>query len=149
MNRPAEPSRGCPEPAGTRENVAVATWQVVGRKVRARSGVAARLVQQRWRTALFRAARLAGAAVASYLTCEAFGLVDPPPLTGALTAILVVQATASSTLRSGVDRVIAVVSGVALATVFVTVVGLTWWSLGLLVAVIASSWASCCASART
>jgi hypothetical protein len=114
--------------------MAVATWQVVGRKVRARSGVAARLVQQRWRTALFRAARLAGAAVASYLTCEAFGLVNPPPLTGALTAILVVQATASSTLRSGVDRVIAVVSGVALATVFVTVVGLTWWSLGLLVA---------------
>jgi hypothetical protein len=113
----------------------VATWQVIGRKVRARSEGAVRRVQQRGRTAVFRAARLAGAAVAAYVTCEAFGLVNPPPLTGALTAILVVQATASSTLRSGVDRVLSVVSGVALATLFVTVVGLTWWSLGLLVAV--------------
>lgn len=123
-----------PGSVGTRENAPVATWQVVGRKVRARSGVAVRRVRQRWRTALFRAARLGGAAVAAYVSCEAFGLIDPPPLTGALTAILVVQATASSTLSTGVDRVISVVSGVALATAFVAVVGLTWWSLGLLVA---------------
>jgi Aromatic acid exporter family member 1 len=118
-----------------RETTPVATWRAVGRTARVRLGLAGRRVRQRWRTALFRAARLAGAAVAAYLTCEAFGLVDPPPLTGALTAILVVQATASSTLSSGVDRVLSVVSGVALATGFVAVVGLTWWSLGLLVAV--------------
>ena len=111
----------------------MATWQVVGRTVRARAGVTVRRIRQRWRTALFRAARLGGAATAAYVTCEALGLVDPPPLTGALTAILVVQATASSTLSSGVERVLSVVSGVALATAFVAVVGLTWWSLGLLV----------------
>ena len=84
--------------------------------------------------AVFRAARLAGAAVAAYLAAEAFGLVDPPPLVAALTALLVVQATASSTLFSGVERVLSVVAGVALAIGFVSVVGLTWWSLGILVA---------------
>ena len=62
------------------------------------------------------------------------GLDDPPPLVAALTALLVVQATASSTLFSGVERVLAVLAGVALATGFASVVGLTWWSLGILVA---------------
>jgi hypothetical protein len=72
--------------------------------------------------------------VAAYLVAEGFGLVDPPPLVAALTALLVVQATASSTLSSGVERVLSVVSGVALAAAFVSVVGLSWWSLGILVA---------------
>ena len=45
------------------------------------------------------------------------------------------QATASSTLSSGLERVLAVVLGVALALGFASVVGLTWWSLGILVAV--------------
>ena len=91
-------------------------------------------MRRRWRSAVFRAARLAGASVAAFLAAEAFGLVDPPPLVAALTALLVVQATASSTLFSGVERVLSVVAGVALAMGFVSVVGLTWWSLGILVA---------------
>jgi hypothetical protein len=91
-------------------------------------------VHRRGRSAFFRAARLTGAAVAAYLVAEAVGLDDPPPLVAALTALLVVQATASSTLSSGVERVLSVVAGVALATGFSALVGLTWWSLGILVA---------------
>ena len=102
--------------------------------MRARLANGVLLVRRRWRTAVFRAARLAGAAVAAYVVAEAFGLVDPPPLTGALTALIVVQATASSTLFSGIERVAAVVAGVAIASGFVAVVGLTWWSLGVLIA---------------
>jgi type II secretory pathway pseudopilin PulG len=102
--------------------------------VQARLSTAALRIRRRWRSAAFRAARLTGAAVAAYLVAEALGLVNPPPLVAALTALLVVQATATSTLFSGVERVLAVLAGVAIATGFAFVVGLTWWSLGILVA---------------
>jgi hypothetical protein len=36
-------------------------------------------VRQRGRSAVLRAARLTGAAVAAYLVAQAVGLVDPPP----------------------------------------------------------------------
>ena len=124
-------------PAGAARNdaaVAATPGRSVGRRVRARIGFAVLLVRRRWRSAVFRAARLAGAAVAAYVAAEALGFTDPPPLTGALTALIVVQATASSTLFSGIERVAAVVAGVAIATGFVAVVGLTWWSLFILVA---------------
>jgi fusaric acid resistance family protein len=91
-------------------------------------------VRQRGRSAAFRAARITGATVAAFLAAEALGLRSPPPLIAALTALLVVQATLSSTLTNGVQRVLSVVAGVALAMLFVTVVGLTWWSLAALVA---------------
>jgi hypothetical protein len=123
-----------PLPAGAGNDARVATWRTLGRRLRGRFRTAALRVRRRWRSAAFRAARLAGAAVAAYLVAQAFGLVDPPPLVAALTALLVVQATASSTLFSGVERVLSVVAGVALAMGFVSVVGLTWWSLGVLVA---------------
>jgi hypothetical protein len=93
-----------------------------------------RRVRQRGRSAVFRAARLAGATTAAYLVAQAFGLVDPPPLLAALTAMLVVQATAASTLTHGLQRVLSVVAGVVLAVGFVSVVGLHWWSLFILVA---------------
>jgi Aromatic acid exporter family member 1 len=115
-------------------DAAVATWRSVGRKARARLTTAVLRVQRRGRSAAFRAARLTGASVAAYLVAESLGLENPPPLVAALTALLVVQATASSTLFSGVERVLSVVAGVALAMGFVHVVGLTWWSLGVLVA---------------
>jgi hypothetical protein len=59
------------------------------------------------------------------------GAVD---LTGALTALLVVQASAYSTLKMGAVRVGAVLSGVLVATLLSTWVGLTWWSLGAAIA---------------
>ena len=72
--------------------------------------------------------------VAAFVVAELVGLREPPPLIAALTALLVVQATLASALVNGVQRVFSVVAGVALAVMFVSVVGLTWWSLGALVA---------------
>jgi hypothetical protein len=90
--------------------------------------------RERGRTAVFRAARITGATVAAFVIAELLGLNDPPPLVAALTAVLVVQATLASTLVNGVQRVLSVVAGVVLAVVLVSVVGLTWWSLGAVVA---------------
>jgi hypothetical protein len=113
----------------------VSPWRS-GRRASVRELAAgfARLVRRRGRSAAFRALRMTGATVAAYLVAQAAGLHEPPPLIAALTALLVVQATLTSTLVNGVQRVLAVVSGVALAVVFAAVVGLTWWSLGALVA---------------
>jgi len=52
-----------------------------------------------------------------------------------LTAVLVVQATAYQTVHHAFQRVVAVTAGVLLALVFSTAVGMTWWSLGLIIAV--------------
>jgi uncharacterized membrane protein YgaE (UPF0421/DUF939 family) len=91
-------------------------------------------LRTRWRSVLSRGARLTGATVAAFVAAELFGLRDPPPLIAALTALLVVEATLASTFVSGLQRVLSVVAGVALAVVLASIVGLTWWSLGALVA---------------
>ena len=91
-------------------------------------------LRTRWRSVLSRGARLTGATVAAFVAAELVGLRDPPPLIAALTALLVVEATLASTLVSGLQRVLSVVAGVALAVVLASIVGLTWWSLGALVA---------------
>jgi uncharacterized membrane protein YgaE (UPF0421/DUF939 family) len=91
-------------------------------------------VRTRGRSAAFRAGRMTGATVAAFLIAQLVGLHDPPPIIAALTALLVVQATLTSTLLNGVQRVASVVAGVALAVLVVAAVGLTWWSLAGLVA---------------
>ncbi|MEU5041961.1 FUSC family protein [Streptomyces griseorubiginosus] len=58
---------------------------------------------------------------------------EAAPLTAPLTALLVVQVTLYSTLTTGVRRVNSVVTGVLVAIAFSLLVGLTWWSLGLLI----------------
>jgi uncharacterized membrane protein YccC len=78
---------------------------------------------------------MTAATVSAFVVAELCGLHSPPPLIAALTALLVVQATLSGTLVHGAQRVVSVVAGVALAALFVAVVGLTWWSLAALVAV--------------
>ena len=129
-----------PVPAGTgpdRDDAAVAArtgWHSFGRRARVRLATATLRIRRRWRSAAFRAARLTGASVAAYVAADALGLNQTPPLVAALTALLVVQATASSTLWSGVERVLSVLLGVAIAVAFTFFVGLTWWSLGILVA---------------
>jgi hypothetical protein len=55
------------------------------------------------------------------------------PLLAPLTAMLVVQVTPVSLLTTGLDRVVAVVTGVSLAAAFAAVAPLEWWSLGLLI----------------
>lgn len=97
------------------------------------SGTMRRLRERGW-SALTRASRLTCAAVLAYLAAEAVGLTEPPPLIAALTALIVVQVTLTGTLVNGAQRVLSVVAGVALAVGFASVVGLTWWSLGALVA---------------
>src|SRR4051812_15195884 len=77
--------------------------------------------------------RLTAAAVVAYLLSQAVthGALD---LTGPLTALLVVQATAYSTIKMGAVRVGAVLAGILVATLLSTWSGLTWWSLAAAIA---------------
>ncbi|MFJ8132435.1 FUSC family protein [Streptomyces hydrogenans] len=58
---------------------------------------------------------------------------EPVPLTAPLTALLVVQVTLYSTLTTSLRRVNSVVVGVLIAIAFSVVVGLSWWSLALVI----------------
>jgi uncharacterized membrane protein YgaE (UPF0421/DUF939 family) len=62
-------------------------------------------------------------------------LPQPAPLTAPLTALLVVQVTLYSTLTTGIHRVNSVVVGVLIAAGFSALLGLSWWSLGLIILV--------------
>ncbi|HET6627530.1 MAG TPA: FUSC family protein [Nocardioidaceae bacterium] len=86
------------------------------------------------RAALLWSLRITVAAVASYVVGTLF-FPGTQPLLAPLTAMLVVQVTPVSLLASGLDRVVAVISGVSLAVAFSAVVPLEWWSLGLLILV--------------
>ncbi len=97
------------------------------------------LVSREWarlrrdgRASLLWSLRITVAATASYLVASLF-FPGTQPLLAPLTAMLVVQVTPLSLLASGLDRIIAVVAGVALAVGFATVVPLEWWSLGFLI----------------
>ena len=92
-----------------------------------------REVPRRLRPTLVDITRLTSAAVVSYLITLVVtdGAVD---LTGALTALLVVQASSYSTLKMGAVRVGAVLSGVLVASLLSAWSGLTWWSLGAAIA---------------
>jgi hypothetical protein len=84
------------------------------------------------RASLLWSLRITVAATASYLVASLF-FPGTQPLLASLTAMLVVQVTPLSLLASGIDRVVAVVAGVALAAGFAAVVPLEWWSLGVLI----------------
>src|SRR5664280_2359859 len=98
------------------------------------------LVRQ-MRSVLFRRGRRPGlrtakttiAAVLSFVMAQRLG-TSPQPVLAPLTAVLVVQLTMYETLTSGLQRVASVVTGVLIAVGFATWVGLTWWSLGFVVA---------------
>jgi uncharacterized membrane protein YccC len=77
--------------------------------------------------------RIAGAAALAYLACQHL-LHTAQPVTGALTALLVVQATLFATVATGARRVGAVVVGVLIAVGFSVVLGFNAASLGLVVA---------------
>ncbi|MEV7443187.1 FUSC family protein [Streptomyces sp. NPDC091204] len=92
------------------------------------------LVRRHREPAVVQTVRSTAAAVISYVV--ALRLSDEPaPLTAPLTALLVVQVTLYSTLTTGIRRVNSVVAGVLLAIGFSALVGLTWWSLGLIILV--------------
>jgi hypothetical protein len=90
-------------------------------------------VPRRLRPSAVSILRLTAAAVVSYIFTLAIthGAID---LTGPLTALLVMQASAYSTLKMGVVRVGAVLAGVLVAILLSFWIGLTWWSLGAAVA---------------
>ncbi|MEP9362540.1 FUSC family protein [Nocardioides sp. CN2-186] len=91
-----------------------------------------RRLRNGWRGAVLWSLRITVAAVTSYVVATLF-FPGTVPLLAPLTAMLVVQVTPVSLLASGVDRVVAVVTGVSLAVAFAAVVPLEWWSLGALI----------------
>ncbi len=115
----------------------IARWLVPARRAGAR--VLARLwpshpsrmsdAMRRVRAALVEIGRLTVAAVIAFLLVLWF-TGQQSDLTGALTALLVVQATTYSTLKMGVVRVGAVLTGVLVAVLLTNWFGLSWWSLG-------------------
>ena len=89
--------------------------------------------RERGGSVLTRTGRLTAAAVLAYLIAHAL-FPATQPLTGPLTALLVVQATLFSTLTAGFRRLLSVLTGVVAAVLLSTLVGLTWWSLGVVIA---------------
>jgi uncharacterized membrane protein YgaE (UPF0421/DUF939 family) len=77
--------------------------------------------------------RSALGATLAYVAAVYLVSAEPAPLTAPLTAIIVVQVTLYATLTTGIRRAVAVVGGVLIAMAFGSLVGLTWWSLGILV----------------
>jgi uncharacterized membrane protein YgaE (UPF0421/DUF939 family) len=91
---------------------------------------------------LFRQGRAPGLRTAKTVLAAvvAFAIADwlhtsHAPVLAPLTALLVVQLTMYETVAHGRERIISVVAGVLVAVGFASVTGLTWWSLGLIVAV--------------
>lgn len=72
------------------------------------------------------------AAVISYVVALMLSS-EPAPLTAPLTALLVVQVTLYATLTTSMRRMNSVVAGVVIAIGFSSLVGLSWWSLGLII----------------
>ena len=98
-------------------------------------------VVNQMRAALFRRGRRPGlrtakttlAAVLSFVLAQQLG-TSPQPVLAPLTALLVVQLTMYETVANGLQRVASVLAGVLIAVGVATYVGLTWWSLGGVVA---------------
>lgn len=80
-----------------------------------------------------RTAKTTLAAVLSFVLAKRLG-TSPEPVLAPLTALLVVQLTMYETVANGLQRVASVVAGVLVAIGVASYVGLTWWSLGIVVA---------------
>ncbi|MEU9335978.1 aromatic acid exporter family protein [Streptomyces sp. NPDC048290] len=95
-----------------------------------------RAVREVWRRSrdpvIVQMLRSTFAATLAYVIALRLG-PEQPPLTAPLTALLVVQVTLYSTLTTGIRRVNSVVAGVLVAIAFSLLVGLTWWSLALVI----------------
>ena len=80
-----------------------------------------------------RTAKATFAVVAAYLLTAALGVSDHP-MVAPLVALLVVQLTLYKTVAHGIGKVVAVLAGVLVAVLVANVAGVTWWSLGAVVA---------------
>ena len=74
------------------------------------------------------------AAVLSFVIAEQIGTGDVPVL-APLTTLLVLQVTMYQTVTQSVERVASVLAGVLVAVGVAALVGLSWWSLGAVIAV--------------
>ncbi|MEU4690472.1 aromatic acid exporter family protein [Actinoplanes sp. NPDC023714] len=81
-----------------------------------------------------RTAKVTLAAVLAYVAADLLNTTEAPIL-APLTAILVVQVTVYQTITESLQRVLSVLAGVLVAVAFAAIVGLSWWSLGAVVAV--------------
>ena len=88
---------------------------------------------RRGRTPGLRTAKVTLAVVAAYLLAEVLHLSEHP-IVAPLVALLVVQLTLYQSIAHGLGRVGGVLAGVAVAVLVAHFVGLTWWSLGAVVA---------------
>jgi len=93
-----------------------------------------RALFRRGRTPGLRTAKTTLAAVLSFVLADVLNTSIQPVL-APLTALLVVQLTMYETVAQGLQRVASVLAGVLVAVGVASVVGLTWWSLGGVVAV--------------
>ncbi|OUD04120.1 aromatic acid exporter family protein [Streptomyces swartbergensis] len=101
------------------------------REVREWTAHARRIGHKRRDPVVVQTVRSAFAATIAYVIALRLS-PEAAPLTAPLTALLVVQVTLYATLTNGFRRVNAVVTGVLVAIAFSLLVGLTWWSLALL-----------------
>lgn len=92
-----------------------------------REGAVARLLP-----VLGNAARMGAVAAIAHLTARQL-LPGTKDLTAALTSLLVMQASASTSIKNGLLRVVAVGIGVGMAIVFAGLFGMHWYSLALLI----------------
>jgi len=92
----------------------------------------AQFVKWRGEPVVVQSVRSAAAATIAYVVAVRLS-PEPAPLTAPLTALLVVQVTLYATLTTGIRRVNSVLAGVIIAIGFSVLVGLTWWSLALLI----------------
>ncbi|MFB7269094.1 aromatic acid exporter family protein [Streptomyces sp. NPDC056244] len=96
------------------------------------SAPVAELVKRRREPAVAQTLRSTAAATIAYVVALRLSS-EAAPLTAPLTALLVVQVTLYSTLTTSIRRVNSVVAGVLVASAFSVLVGLSWWSLGLII----------------
>jgi uncharacterized membrane protein YccC len=102
------------------------------RDVREGTASLVRFVRLRRDPVLVQTLRSAAAATIAYVIALRVS-PEAAPLTAPLTALLVVQVTLYATLTNGIRRVNSVLAGVLVAIAFSLLVGLTWWSLALLI----------------
>ncbi|MEU1039388.1 aromatic acid exporter family protein [Streptomyces sp. NPDC005551] len=91
-----------------------------------------RFLKRRREPAVVQALRSTLAATIAYVVAVRLS-PEAAPLTAPLTALLVVQVTLYGTITTSMRRVNSVVAGVLVAIGFSVLVGLTWWSLALLI----------------
>src|SRR3954469_17209782 len=110
------------------------SWRhvMLGASARLREQIRSTLLR-RGPTPGLRTAKATLAVITAYLLAEVLHLSEHP-IVAALMALLVVQLTLYKTLVDGLGRIGGVLTGVLVAFGVANVVGLTWWSLGAVVA---------------